>query len=1671
MMTVQKESTARRISILHTKRGTKFNPARALQTVTGKADLENTMIDVRPKSALGFNRRYKFVQPREKKVFNIKYPQDAKFEAGNGSQRAEELKLISQKRAQEQALQTSKTTAEVLPSRTLQALDFKGLDLSKISKLVGAHLVVTKTWEANPDNDIIRTSEFFAADLSEISLESASKSVTYKKSDKENVDWREATTIKSSEIPETPASNGPFRFSLTRNLRYAQDARRGRLLKPHQVLPQLNNILQDGGKSDAQKLYEIFAKIDQNEEVREIFGDLVSKYREGLTSAYALYCLRQEFDLVKMQIESYKSTLSSSFEAEELAKKMDSGNRRETVSLVNSFTSELSNFEYRQKEDLKDFWQELRAVLNDVNVVERFQTEKPFERLVFAEKFPAIQKFKSKILDERELRELLGDQRLSGQQVKLLVQIEDIIANPQARAKVRGLLDTGMGKTFLAEKVAQYSEILAMRPKNDDRVSSFEIININLANQEELKELEETADSLAGKLIIIDEDFFIPDQDKNLRALVDKGAKIIRFGASENLIKLIEDFYRAEEKNSDGKEIAANNQRIAVLQALSDKNKSQIELYQLLKESYSRHSDNRESFSSFDSSKFKEVIQGFQADGLIRDLKEGELEKIEASNFTGRSNRADRSNIDIEIAIAQVIDGIRDLPAITLSENLHRIKSLSSSLKPDTEAIKDVYDSLKTLSVFDQDVAKKLQAIFESSYPESCEKFNVAAKDFLPVFEFAAAKALLLQGIDPNLVADSTLGLEERNIGYLRSVQETITVELAKLEARNAELEINNQVFAAKQDIRKSDVRDIKTRRDLTKDRIEQSQIKIAQGQADWSDLVLDNLDQESAKSQNLFPGIALSDDEETKSKLLKILQQSGKEIVVANIVEDGQHRCLIAKDGVVTKCDFDSGEFDELTEGVTQAVMIYAGARLEFVVGGDYKHLSILRAGDQQNVFLPKEEIEEGVNPHYDIDRFKQYFGRDRGDGINIKRQVIVQEGIDSRALAAVSYRNSQENDLEGKLESLESKIGKYFTSEEEYDSVIGQVLNLAAYDPANKAESMKHLEKLALLVFDREELEKDFFRDEVADANREKYYRDIKAFAFYSLIDAVNENDLDITEIFQSFQSLAKKKDLDLDKLEIPQSLNRYLKPATQEFEIAPAKVDVLNEIEELSQLLHLKEKLEPQVDLSSLNDLKRASQDVLSKVDPENQRRPKKEIEITPEMKLARNVMRLLKAISANDTALEALKEKLTLNSDEDGLIQSFSLSRTKGKSSEYGFELDAEGNVEAIFVNNLGPTGQIRKDHLDKTNLQNLVKDIRVLVAPLLKKTTLTRQKGGEFQPLYDSDSEDLEFETTQESALEDSSERDKIAAQKALRDFEASDEGKEFFDRINDKKSNLDSFSSSFRKDEDGKIIGFSDEITDINQARELMAKIDEKIKIQEDLDAKAFDLQRQTIEEDMNSLSRQSSESEFQEQRQQTKEMLEDFLKRRISEINSNDGINYKGQLNPEKKLLNTNKVVRVLTKINQALMFFPKDESDQNWSQNKVKEMIGAKDNDSGPNKSLPKGLILSVGDKSVLAMMCLRDEDRKEVFGNLNNPRFNPHKLSEDFVNKIAEASVKLSQALKGNNLKDFEFSKSKDLLPSRLSSGSKNLTLDLPSFSVESPKAFKLSLILHKSRSAGS
>jgi hypothetical protein len=77
----------------------------------------------------------------------------------------------------------------------------------------------------------------------------------------------------------------------------------------------------------------------------------------------------------------------------------------------------------------------------------------------------------------------MDGKRLSGQQADLLRQIEDVIMHDNARSKVRGLLDTGMGKTFLAEKIAKYSEILKRKernlPENFPRFASFEIKNID----------------------------------------------------------------------------------------------------------------------------------------------------------------------------------------------------------------------------------------------------------------------------------------------------------------------------------------------------------------------------------------------------------------------------------------------------------------------------------------------------------------------------------------------------------------------------------------------------------------------------------------------------------------------------------------------------------------------------------------------------------------------------------------------------------------------------------------------------------------------------------------------------------------------------------------------------------------------------------------------------------------------------------------------------------------------------------------------------------------------------------------------------------------------------------------------------------------------------------------
>jgi len=67
--------------------------------------------------------------------------------------------------------------------------------------------------------------------------------------------------------------------------------------------------------------------------------------------------------------------------------------------------------------------------------------------------------------------------------------------------------------------------------------NNFEIINVNLANVSKLEELYVESEHLYGKMVIIDEAFFIENIDEKVQNLVDLGAKVVQVGASRNEIR------------------------------------------------------------------------------------------------------------------------------------------------------------------------------------------------------------------------------------------------------------------------------------------------------------------------------------------------------------------------------------------------------------------------------------------------------------------------------------------------------------------------------------------------------------------------------------------------------------------------------------------------------------------------------------------------------------------------------------------------------------------------------------------------------------------------------------------------------------------------------------------------------------------------------------------------------------------------------------------------------------------------------------------------------------------------------------------------------------------------------------------------------------------------------
>lgn len=379
-----------------------------------------------------------------------------------------------------------------------------------------------------------------------------------------------------------------------------------------------------------------------------------------------------------------------------------------------------------------------------------------------------------------------------------------------------------------------------------------------------------------------------------------------------------------------------------------------------------------------------------------------------------------------------------------------------------------------------------------------------------------------------------------------------------------------NQIFDSKVRIRENDIKAVAARRVLAKTRLAKAEVESVDNNKTWYELAAAN--SSSNKSQNIFPGLSLKEGE-IKTGLETILKQTGKDVAVANFVEDGKHKIILAKKNAKGLVEYiavandgnKDAEIERLTKGTTSSVMIYAGENLEFVVGGDYGPLSILAEGDRQNIFIKREE-------DLNIDLFKQMFGRDRGGVENISRKVTligeVAKGKAAEELADKSFANSQEKDLSTILQFLQTKLKKYYktdaASKEKFATTSANILE-------NGDEK-----DLASLIADRRTLtnqvthQSGFLKDGV---DQEKFRRDLKAFAFYSLAARSVNKGTDLRKAFAeiSFEGFTVSKEL--------KSLME-----------TSGEVSVLDNLESFSELLHLKKEVKPEIKSEKLAKLKR-------------------------------------------------------------------------------------------------------------------------------------------------------------------------------------------------------------------------------------------------------------------------------------------------------------------------------------------------------------------------------------------------------------------------------------------------------------------------------------------------
>jgi len=1077
-----------------------------------------------------------------KTKFYIPYPDEKDFAVQAISSREAEL-----------------TKKDGKPSKVFGVGEFSGLSFEQISQAVVLQATITRVpigaSKIEAKECVIKFSGESSVTIKTPDTENIFK---YRKGEKGDFGYYSADEKEKADIPETES---PSKFSISRKFSHSNE-----LEKP---LKQLEEALKKNDLSSQEKLSRALESLGKNATLAHI----KTKYSDQkLTPTYALYCLEQELQLIKKQIKAYDNA------TKELGSRLENPSRGDTTpaqNFINNTRKAIEAFKDEIPEMVKDFQSQFKPIVNDVNAVEKFQTNKKVGELVFAEKFPAIEKFKSQILTEAELLEVMGDKRLSGQQADLLRQIEDVIMHDNTRSKVRGLLDTGMGKTFLAEKIAKYSEILKREnrklPKNFPRIASFKIKNIDLASQDQLSEMESRTNNdnnpLKGNLIIVDEDFFI--SNKSLRTLVDKGAKVVRFGASENQLQLIEAFHRAEEKNIAGAKIKNNEALIEMLESKKEENSELVAIYDKLKGSYKRYSENGGAsymLQNFNREDFVEAVNDLKKKNLIKiDEVEKCLEKIQGNNFNVRRKSIlfDQASTNAETQIQDVINAVRFVSQIEISRAFSQVNNATN-----VDEFKSAYEDLKRFGVFedfDQEINEFLSEDIKS------KNIDDLKKNALPAIKYAAEKKmLLLNGLESNAntkVSEDVVYREFENINYLNEINKEIDAEISKIRTTNESLREPNRIFDSKARIRENDVKAVAERRILAKEKLKKAEVKSEiEDNKTWYELAAEN--SSSNKSQNIFPGISLNEGE-IKTGLEAILAQTKKDVAVANFVEDGQHKIILAKKNARGAVEYKTiandgnkdAEIEKLTQGTKSSVMIYAGENLEFVVGGDYGHLSVLDKGDQQNIFIKREK-------DLNIDLFKQMFGRDRSGFEDISRKVTligeVAKTEEAAKLADKSFANSQEKDLTEIVRFLQTKLGKYYKSDEKSQEL---------FDAISKNGNEKDL---AALIIDKRTLtnqvnpQLDFLKEGV---DQEKFRRDLKAFAFYSLAsraikqetnlrDAFAETSLEGFAVSPKLKSLMETKDAvkTLDNLEVFSELLHLKKES--KLEIKSEKLDNLKE-----------------------------------------------------------------------------------------------------------------------------------------------------------------------------------------------------------------------------------------------------------------------------------------------------------------------------------------------------------------------------------------------------------------------------------------------------------------------------------------------------------------------------